>query len=661
MPEGCTYQLDSSAQSFFNELIITCKGKELERIQELDTLSCIISDMSLSPHKRAVRMVEGMGYNNHNYGPNFNYNPSSSSNQWGGRYDSAGPTRQTFQHSGFGAIGEDPFKNINAFSDQIISLYEAPLGSFTYTNMPGSYFDYFGQSALSTEFNDSFAVNQGTVDKNISSTLRVSTTETRNIPSALHLTYLELLKSFSNMIGHVHIANIAEGSLGNNAIMGSFDQFTQPANINYSGKMTFFHSVDRTMLENSTFYGYDPDIRKNLKYGMGLLSYKCPALTNNNWEPTFSKSWKQKICYAGIPYEQPITQASFSIPLMSSILGIMMPRESYKYIPIYLLPDLMLELRINPYAVFTSGYIYTNSTTTAQTTGPLTTGSSTLAQRTFRIKNMVINAEILKFSNEIQQQVMSVASGGLSLHTSSWALGPQYLIADTSQATGTWHINMPFDSMKSLVTIFLSNDYLTYPFCRKQFRCSRNLTWYQTKIGTTFYPSLAIQGNAGDTHLARNTGANNEFLIALLKAFGKYQDVLGDTSLNNVNFSINQRPYDVTATGELYKVVVAGQTFANQSMLNNVDTAAGLPLLWENISRGMAIYGINFETLNQESSYISGINTTRGPFELTIKSDPSLKVGQQNYDRPCTMMNFIYYDKIIVIKPDGIDVLGYGS
>ena len=33
-----------------------------------------------------------------------------------------------------------------------------------------------------------------------------------------------------------------------------------------------------------------------------------------------------------------------------------MPRESYKYIPIHALKDLILEFKLNPYACFTGGY-----------------------------------------------------------------------------------------------------------------------------------------------------------------------------------------------------------------------------------------------------------------------------------------------------------------
>lgn len=33
-----------------------------------------------------------------------------------------------------------------------------------------------------------------------------------------------------------------------------------------------------------------------------------------------------------------------------------MPKESYKFIPMSILNELILEFRLNPYAMFTSGY-----------------------------------------------------------------------------------------------------------------------------------------------------------------------------------------------------------------------------------------------------------------------------------------------------------------
>lgn len=47
---------------------------------------------------------------------------------------------------------------------------------------------------------------------------------------------------------------------------------------------------------------------------------------------------------------------SFSVPLLSSVLGILMPPELFKYIPLAIFEDLVIELRVSQYALYSSGY-----------------------------------------------------------------------------------------------------------------------------------------------------------------------------------------------------------------------------------------------------------------------------------------------------------------
>jgi len=47
---------------------------------------------------------------------------------------------------------------------------------------------------------------------------------------------------------------------------------------------------------------------------------------------------------------------SFSIPLLSSIFGVLLPPDLYKFIPLAIFEDLVIELQCSPYAVFSSGY-----------------------------------------------------------------------------------------------------------------------------------------------------------------------------------------------------------------------------------------------------------------------------------------------------------------
>jgi len=55
---------------------------------------------------------------------------------------------------------------------------------------------------------------------------------------------------------------------------------------------------------------------------------------------------------------------------------------------------------------------------------------------------------------------------------------------------------------------------------------------------------------------------------------------------------------------------------------NNLHTAGGNPLFHESRCVGKAVYAMNLETLNNDFSVISGLNTINNrPFEINLKSD----------------------------------------
>ena len=60
MESGCVQQLDSSAQSFITEMVISAGSQELERIMEYDTLAAILMDMSYDNHGRLSKQHEGL-------------------------------------------------------------------------------------------------------------------------------------------------------------------------------------------------------------------------------------------------------------------------------------------------------------------------------------------------------------------------------------------------------------------------------------------------------------------------------------------------------------------------------------------------------------------------------------------------------------------------
>lgn len=95
---------------------------------------------------------------------------------------------------------------------------------------------------------------------------------------------------------------------------------------------------------------------------------------------------------------------------------------------------------------------------------------------------------------------------------------------------------------------------------------------------------------------------------------------------------------------------------SNNVTATNMDTAIGLPLWYENMCIGKALYGINFE-LQHTSEGITGINTMAArPFEINVTTDSATVTASR--DRKRTMYIWCHYDYILKISPQGIQLLG---
>lgn len=559
-------QIDGSAHSFINQLIIYSKGVEIERIQEYDGLAEVLSSVTYSGEQRAARKHEGYGSKTETpikYGTGGqSYNPVSSG--------------AMIERRGFTPIAKDSY---SYFSDEISEL---ALGS---TN--SDYIKVFTNS-------------------NIPEKIRASKSQfgasgfTGGIKSAIGLERADDLFSVYN----------------SPAITGSTAQFV----------------------------------------GHGMVTPHSAALGNGCNEPRFGP--RLGTIAGGIPSPvRQVTKQQFSIPILSGLLGVLMPRESYKYVPMGALEDVIIEIKLNKYALFSSGYNEDRwsepITASFDNDNPFEKVPTTQISRNFRITKFELMADIILFDREITDRVMEKLDSeqGIVLHSCSWYLGPQFNIASTSAATGTWQINMGFESLKSLIFYYELNDYNQYNFCRKHFRVSRNLTYLQLKIGIDYYPTLAIEGHGGCLANTFGTGNNSEYLINTYKAFNKLFDAVSDNFLNSENFALNNRVYDPTKTGKFYD--------SGTKQLVNTDTALGLPGFWENTSVGRAVYGLNLEGLKEEYSMMSGINTiVNRPFELNLRSDG---INDVVNDRPATMYVFCYYDFIVrLTKSKGVEVLGRG-
>jgi hypothetical protein len=161
---------------------------------------------------------------------------------------------------------------------------------------------------------------------------------------------------------------------------------------------------------------------------------------------------------------------------------------------------------------------------------------------------------------------------------------------------------------------------------------------------------------------------NSAFVIELFKTFGYFHDTLSDCSINAKNFALNNRPWDPTATESSFVITGTVGTDTTIKKSKNISTCLGMPLFHENRCVGKAIYGLNLETLNNDLSVISGMNTmTVKPFDICLNSDiasftddnPDAGVNVDPSHRfASTMYVFCNYDFLIQLKGNGVEVLG---
>lgn len=605
MGSGYFQQLDSSAHSFFQELVIYSKGSELERIMEYDTLAAILNDVHYTPEQRQARGHEGMGFTNR-----------------------ANPPSDYGRSNGSSFVAKNGTNTVS-ISGKVGSRAICSIGNGIATPpVPGQ-------------------------------TLSGSLYHIRDTGNTDQYNNVEMLAE----LPFSFIATMVNGMSANPSQLDAmlYSGLERADAVLLNNCSYTMHEVDTN--QNPIYGGWNSSNNQNVTVQAteDACDFGCSNLFNyslcgSSFEPRFSQMGQKVTVNGRLGQVAPILKGSFSIPLLSGLFGVLMPAESFKLMPMQAFEDLILEFRLSKYALFTSGYtdggyLGTQAINIAPVnTIPFTATQTNQAPRLFSITKLEIVTELIEFdSPEIDIIVSNQLETGIILHSSSWYNGPSFELQNTAAANGTFQVNLGFESLKTIMFCFLSSDYRQYTFCRKQYRLSRNITWMQVRIGVDFYPSQPIEGNAGDSFGLTNSGGNNEYLINLFKAFGKLHDTLGDHFISIYNFAVNERPYNVTDTRPFY----SGQVLQNKS------TSLGLPGYYENACVGKAVYAINLESLNNDFQYISGINTIKNrPFDINIKS--SINNINTVLDRPCTMITFCLYDFLLEITKTRARVIGRG-
>lgn len=587
-------QIDGSASSFISEFIATCKGVELERIQEYDQLANFLEDINYSNEQRFSRDIQGLGNNSRASTKNIGSTPSATHN-----------TRVEGEMQSLTSLTNPKFF-YQAFNPFSIQPYITP-NQYTINTM-------VDKTNTNLNFNASWLVDNLVINNVIRG---VPTQETMNA-------WIPQLALFKNLFGL------------SGPVFGNHNGPTIPSAAN--GQLT--------------------------PYGMNDILNN--DLTQGCFEPVLCRELGIPTMIDGHLQHEACEKRTFAIPLYSGIFGQLMAKHELKYLPMSALQDLMLEFRINPNAVFTSGYSYYQATSNTLEQSYTTIAASHLElQKKFIISKFEIVCEMLFFDARVDTLIQNQlnSSDGVVFPTQSWMLGPIISIPIGQTPNGNYQLNMGFESLKKICITFLPSQ--TRPHLRKLYRLSAGVTSIQLRIGMDLYPSYAIKGHSGTAGAFPSTYPyenNNEYLIALYKAFGKFNNIDEDCSINAVNFAVNNRWQNSQYNGNGNAPYVSDVN-RTLSFINSGSQTFGLNMLYENLQKGKAIYAIDLEGLGDDKRVTSGLNTTLNkPLEIIFTSDSSSPYQFSNKVSAggINMYIWCHYDMVVKFGKFNAQVLGRG-
>ncbi len=665
----CVQQIDGSAHSFIKEMIVSAGNQEIERIQEYDVLANMLMDNAHSNDTRMSKSHEGL-------------------------------SSEVLQANNFNIITQQDSTIIptNFGEDKNARFFTATHGFKPTISQSGSQFFH----APATVTKDTYArLTSYVADADAAAKLAARKTVYDNFKSLIaissdlgsHPRELGRLSNPVNCIVESFTYGEIDASIrrADNTFIscrrrshpGKFkpivkypyskDDITKKVNVSKFSTTNTLSSMSSLTVEEVELPNYWANMNDHQEFFSDEID--PPTVGNVNifnreyaagcFEDCFSNSFKQYVFENG-RLTNPIVKlnnvAEYTIPLLSGVLGILLPRDNYKLFPAFAVDNLQLEFKINPEAVFTSGYkkylppvpdadkVYLEPTD-HDVYQPLTTQ----LKRAFKIVEFEIVVDLIQFDDSITDLMRAQLAGdGIILSTSTFALGPLYNLQTYYHVAGNHQVNMGFESLKNIFIMYLSNDYQEYTFCRKNYRLSRNITSLQAKIGLDYYPDKPIEGHGGNPNVPDRGSKNNwPYVHELWRTFAHMNETNSHTIVNRHNFAIDERCYDVTNKNPYYSKTYPLQEY-------NIDTAMGYPLIHENRACGRAIYVLNFSFNADSGTSLNGINTIQNrPFDIQVQNDKTpnaLPVAKK--DRPCTMYIFCHYDMIVQISLSGVRVLG---
>lgn len=335
-------KIDQSGQSLFSDLVISSRGTIIENVRNYDVLASILHDMNYALQYRRTR-----GYEGHADRPAV---PTT---------ECEGQTAQLMTPRITGSL----VHMTPTTHDPLFWLGETPQ-VMPYTGgvgQPGVEDTFAGTLRPSTE-----APSIGTTSKWSSTVFSGFLPGTLKAPPSGHLT----TRNYWWLSVPGHIYNCSSASL-----MGTFATPNRIVNQARYELLTPIHALEAYepadgLVDQDNVRSVVPPTWPNMLGASTLLpdhwtqytGYVQPHVPNfadgAGGEPYFAGSNIRILQMVGGKPQRTAgrTLLSFSVPLLSSIFGALLPPDTYKLIPLAAFDEIVFEFKLNPFAFFTSGY-----------------------------------------------------------------------------------------------------------------------------------------------------------------------------------------------------------------------------------------------------------------------------------------------------------------
>lgn len=399
------------------------------------------------------------------------------------------------------------------------------------------------------------------------------------------------------------------------AFWGTGFQLVQPLTSNLTTGTDFSSIVNNANTTKTLWFGTGTPYMTALASLPMIYGMAKPFNDNfcgSTMEPTFSTLVLTHYIQMGLPVATNYTAQSFKIPVMLGLIGHFIRKENYRLLPMEIFDGCTLEFTMNP------TYLFTSIHTTNQ------------QNRNYNLSNVYLEMETMIIMDTAIDATIRASLANFKLVSESWYQGPLFNVLQNN-VPAEIQINLGFLSLRRTFFSFWRKTDLSTAL-REDYRLSHNLTSFYYLVGTTQWPNVPIQGQAG-TNLGPVN--NNDMYYQTLKAFNRQQNNPG-SAMNPHNYSVN--------FSEFYP---AG---------NNLDDNGTNQLCFfkENRCKGMFVAAVEFLSIMNQRGVFTGYDTSREkPWSLFLEYNLT-----NNYQGTSLFASFYNYDCVFMLNNGQWTVIG---